>query len=94
MTEINNSAIRPIKNFDRFNNYEEAAKHYLDVETKVCMSLTWAKIKWLYMDYKPDESRLDYLKRCGSEGILKGPGYDEIKRLEKQLKKNNTTKAD
>ena len=92
MPEINTSAIRPIKNFDRFNNYEEAAKHYHDVESKVCMVITWANIRWLYMEYKPDESRLDYLKRCRAEGILKGNGYDEIKRLEKQLKKTNTTK--
>lgn len=95
MHEIHTDALRPVKNFDRFNDYEEAAKHYRDIETKVCMTVTWANIRWLYMEYKPDEPRLDYLKRCRAEGILKGPGYDELKRLEKQqLKKTKTTKKD
>lgn len=83
---------RPIKNFDRFTNYDAAAEHYEKVECKVCMSVVWANIRWLYMEYKPDESRLDYLKRCRAEGILKGPGYAEIKRIEKQLKNSTTTK--
>lgn len=95
MNEIHTDALRPIKNFDRFNSCYAAAKHYAEVETKVCMSVTWANVRWLYMEYKPNESRLDYLKRCRAEGILKGPGYAELKRLEKQqLKKTKTTKKD
>ena len=58
------------------------------------MVLTWANIRWLYMEYKPDESRLDYLKRCSAEGIPTGNGYDELQRLETQLTKTNTTTED
>lgn len=32
------------------------------------------------------ESRLDYLKRCRTAGILKSDGHKELKRLEKAAK--------
>ena len=76
---------RPKKIADRFNTAEEAnAAHGKD---RVLMVVDWAKIKWLYMEDIEGESRLDYLKRCRTAGILKSDGYRELKRLEKEAAK-------
>ena len=70
---------------DRFRTAEEAnAAH---ANERVLMVVDWAKIKWLYLEDIEGESRLDYLKRCRTEGILKSDGYKELKRLEKQAAK-------
>ena len=76
---------RPKKRWELYKDYHEAwAAHQKD---GVCMSVTWAFVGWLYMDFIVCESRLDYLKRCEAVRILKGNGYKELKRLEKEAAK-------
>lgn len=76
---------KPRKIADRFKTAEEAnAAHEME---RVLMVVDWAKIKWLYMEDVEGESRLDYLKRCRREGILKSDGRKELERLEKQAAK-------
>lgn len=70
---------------DRFRTAEEAnAAH---AKERVLKVVDWAKIKWLYLEDIEGESRLDYLKRCLTAGILKSDGHKELKRLEKQTAK-------
>lgn len=76
---------KPKKIADRFKTAKEANEAH--EKERVLMVVDWAKIKWLYMEDIEGESRLDYLKRCCSEGILKSDGYKELKRLEKQTAK-------
>ena len=76
---------RPRKIADRFKTAKEATEAH--EKERVLMVFDWAKIKWLYMEDIEGESRLDYLKRCRTEGILKSYGYKELKRLEKAAKK-------
>lgn len=76
---------RPRKIADRFKTANEATEAH--EKERVLMVVDWAKIKWLYMEDIEGESRLDYLKRCRTEGILKSDGYKELKRLEKQTAK-------
>lgn len=76
---------KPKKIADRFKTAKEAKEAH--EKERVLMVVDWAKIKWLYMEDIEGESRLDYLKRCCSEGILKSDGYKELKRLEKQTAK-------
>ena len=59
---------------------------------KVIMSVTWAFVSWLYMDVIEGESRLDYLRRCEELRILKQDGYREMKKLEKEAKKEGGAK--
>ena len=47
----------------------------------------WGEIEWLYMDYVPDEPRIDYLSRLRERGILKSDGYRELERLKKAAPK-------
>ena len=70
---------------DRFKTAEEANEAHAN--ERVLMVVDWAKITWLYMEDIEGESRLDYLKRCRTAGILKSDGYKELKRLEKQAAK-------
>ena len=78
---------KPRKIADRFRTAEEAnAAH---ANERVLMVVDWAKIEWLYMEDIEGESRLDYLKRCRTEGILKSDGYKELKRLEKAAKEGD-----
>ena len=76
---------KPKKIADRFKTADEAIAEH--AKERVLMVVDWAKIKWLYMVDIEGESRLDYLKRCRSEGILKSDGFKELKRLEKQAAK-------
>lgn len=48
------------------------------------MRVTWAFAEWLWIEWSDD--RLTYLKRCEAARILKGTGYKELKKLEKQQK--------
>lgn len=72
-----------MKNWERFKSGEEAAKAH--EEEGLALKVTWAMLKWLYMDYVPDEPRLDYLKRLARENILLSGGYKELARLRKAL---------
>lgn len=76
---------KPKKIADRFRTAKEATAAH--EKERGLMVVDWAKIKWLYMEDIEGESRLDYLKRCSTEGILKSDGYKELKRLEKAAKK-------
>ena len=75
---------RPKKIADRFKTAKEATAAH--EKERVLMVVVWAQLKWLYMEDIEGESRLDYLKRCRTEGILKSDGYKELKRLEKAAK--------
>ena len=75
---------KPKKIADRFKTAKEATAAH--EKERVLMVVVWAQLKWLYMEDIEGESRLDYLKRCRSEGILKSDGYKELKRLEKAAK--------
>ena len=75
---------KPRKIADRFRTADEATEAH--AKERVLMVFDWAQIKWLYMEDVEGESRLDYLKRCRTEGILKSDGYKELKRLEKAAK--------
>ena len=78
------SPVRRMKNWERFKNRIEAdAAHAAE---KIIFGCGWGEIEWLYMDYIPDEPRLDYLRRLEKRHILKNEGYKEIKRLEKAAK--------
>ena len=75
---------KPKKIADRFKTAKEATEAH--EKERVLMVVVWAQLKWLYMEDIDGESRLDYLKRCRTEGILKSDGYKELKRLEKAAK--------
>ena len=76
---------KPRKIADRFRTADEATEAH--AKERVLMVFDWAQIKWLYMEDIEGESRLDYLKRCRREGILKSDGRKELERLEKQAAK-------
>lgn len=72
------------KIWERFKNGEEAdAAREAD---GAIMSVKWATLAWLYMDDIPGESRLDFLRRANEAKILKGEGFKEMKKLEKEAK--------
>jgi len=76
--------VRRMKNWERFaNRHEATAAHAAE---KVVFGCGWGEIEWLYMDYIPDEPRIDYLKRLSKLSILKSEGFKELKRLEKAEK--------
>ena len=75
---------KPKKIADRFKTEKEVTAAH--EKERVLMVVVWAQLKWLYMEDIEGESRLDYLKRCRTEGILKSDGYKELKRLEKAAK--------
>ena len=70
---------------DRFSSAKEALDAH--AAEKVLIKGEWHVARWLYMPDIENESRLDYLKRCRKESILKAEGYKELKKLEKQAKK-------
>lgn len=83
--------VRRMKNWERFKNRIEAdAAHAAE---KIIFGCGWGEIEWLYMDYIPDEPRLDYLRRLEKRHILKSEGYNEIKRLEKAAKELKATRS-
>ena len=74
-----------MKNWERFHNRREAlAAHKAE---GVIFGCGWGEIEWLYMDYVPDEPRIDYLSRLRERGILKSDGYKELERLRKAASK-------
>ena len=74
-----------MKNWERFHNRREAlAAHKAE---GVVFGCGWGEIEWLYMDYVPDEPRIDYLSRLRERGILKSDGYRELERLKKAAPK-------
>ena len=77
-----------MKNWQRFSNRDEATKAH--AAEKIVFGCGWGEIEWLYMDYIPDEPRIDYLRRLEKHGILKSEGFKELKRLEKAEKKGAT----
>ena len=80
----------PKKRWELYKDYHEAEA--ARAAEKVIMSVTWAFIAWLYMDVIEGESRLDYLRRCEALRILKADGYRELKKLEKEAKKEGGAK--
>ena len=80
--------VERIKNWQRFSNRDEATKAH--AAEKIVFGCGWGEIEWLYMDYIPDEPRIDYLRRLNKHGILKAEGCKELKRLEKAEKKGAT----
>ena len=80
--------VEHIKNWQRFSNRDEATKAH--AAEKIVFGCGWGEIEWLYMDYIPDEPRIDYLRRLEKHGILKSEGFKELKRLEKAAKKGAT----
>ena len=81
---------QPKKRWELYKDYHEAEA--ARAAEKVIMSVTWAFIAWLYMDVIEGESRLDYLRRCEALRILKHDGYREMKKLEKEAKKEGGAK--
>lgn len=79
-----------MKRWELYKDYHEAEA--ARAAEKVIMSVTWAFITWLYMDVIKGESRLDYLRRCEELRILKQDGYREMKKLEKESKKEGGAK--
>lgn len=85
------SADKPVertKNWQRFKERHEAELAH--AREKIIFGCGWGQIEWLYMDYIPDEPRIDYLRRLEKHGILKSEGVKELKRLEKATKKGAT----
>lgn len=85
------SADKPVehmKNWQRFKERHEAELAH--AREKIIFGCGWGQIEWLYMDYIPDEPRIDYLRRLDKHGILKSEGCKELKRLEKAEKKGAT----
>jgi len=73
-----------MKNWERFKNRHEALEAHR--AEGVVFGCGWGEIEWLYMDYIPDEPRIDYLCRLRDHSILKGIGYRELERLRKAAK--------
>ena len=80
--------IERIKNWQRFKERHEAELAH--AREKIIFGCGWGQIEWLYMDYIPDEPRIDYLRRLEKHCILKSEGFKELKRLEKAAKKGAT----
>ena len=74
-----------MKNWERFANRREALEAHK--AEGVVFGCGWGEIEWLYMDYIPDEPRIDYLCRLRKRGILKSDGYKELERLRKAAPK-------
>lgn len=73
-----------MKNWERFANRREAIEAHK--AEGVVFGCGWGEIEWLYMDYIPDEPRIDYLNRLRERAILKGNGYKELERLKKAVR--------
>ena len=70
-----------MKNWERFANRREALEAHK--AEGVVFGCGWGEIEWLYMDYIPDEPRIDYLRRLRERGIITSDGYTELERLRK-----------
>ena len=79
-----------MKNWERFHNRREALEAHK--AEGVVFGCGWGEIEWLYMDYIPDEPRIDYLRRLRERGILKSDGYKELERLRKAASKRADSK--
>lgn len=76
---------KPVKNFERFADKGGRAALEECEEDPAVMHIAWAFAEWLWCDWSAD--RLTYLRNMESKRILKTPGYQEIKRLEKKIVK-------
>lgn len=82
-----------MKNWKRFNDRHEAELAH--AREKVLFGCGWGQLEWLYMEYIPDEPRIDYLRRLSKHSILKSNGFKELRALEKkEQNKNQTTKQE
>ena len=79
---------RRMKNWERFSERHEAELAH--AREKIICGCGWGQIEWLYMDYIPDEPRIDYLRRLDKHGILKSDGHRELKSLIKKAEKAKT----
>ena len=73
-----------MKNWERFKDYQEAREAH--AAEKIIFGCGWGELSWLYMDYIPDEPRIDYLRRLDKRSLLKAPGQRELRALEKKGK--------
>ena len=80
-----------MKNWERFANRREALEAHK--AEGVVFGCGWGEIEWLYMDYVPDEPRIDYLCRLRKRGILKSNGFKELERLKKDARKRARQQA-
>lgn len=78
---------RRMKNWERFSERHEAELAH--AREKIIFGCGWGQIEWLYMDYIPNEPRIDYLRRLSKHNILKSEGHKELERLEKAEKAKN-----
>ena len=82
-----------MKNWERFKDRHEAELAH--AREKVLFGCGWGQLEWLYMEYIPDEPRIDYLRRLSKHSILKSNGFKELRALEKkEQNKNQTTKQE
>ena len=81
-----------VKNWERFANRHEALEAHR--AEGIVFGCGWGEIEWLYMDYIPDEPRIDYLRRLSMRGILKSNGFKELERLKKNARKRARQQAD
>lgn len=71
--------------FQRFTSASEAIESR--DKDQALMKGEYQILNWLYSEDIPGESRLNYLKRLSQKSCcLKGPGYKELEKLEKQQK--------
>lgn len=80
-----------MKNWERFKNRHEALEAHK--AEGIVFGCGWGEIEWLYMDYIPDEPRIDYLCRLSKRGILKSNGFKELERLKKDERKQKRQKG-
>lgn len=80
-----------MKNWERFRDWSEAWQFFEESCVPALTRMEWGRGSWLYMDYIPGESRLDFLRRCNvahrGGSILTAVGTKELKRLEKLVAK-------
>lgn len=81
-----------MQNWERFEDRHDAeAAHAAE---KVVFGCGWGVLEWLYMDYIPDEPRIDYLLRLRDHGILKAEGFKELRRLAQNIKEAKDAKEE
>ena len=78
--------VKRIKNWERFNSWNEAYSTILDEGLLPIRGQGAARdvLVWMFMDYIPGERRIDYLRRLKQEGILNPKGGGELNRRERK----------
>lgn len=78
--------VKRIKNWERFNSWNEAYSTILDEGLLPIRGQRAAPdvLVWMFMDYIPGERRIDYLRRLKQEGILNPKGCGELNRRERK----------